>query len=896
MLFTKIQKPAPGKHLVQRSQLYNKLNEGLNRKLILISAPAGFGKTTVLSEWIRHNNIPAAWFSIDSLNNDTDDFLGYVIMAIQSLFKELGNSALELLKSPGHPSFDSIITLLINDISTLDKEFLLVLDDLYMIDNSEINSLLGYLLDHMPAHMHMVISSRSDPLVQLARLRSQQQLVEIRSSDLSFSAYEISVLYNKKFGLKLSGEDASSLESKTEGWVAGLQLAALSMQGLKDASAFIESFTGNNRYIMDYLIEEVLKIQPDGIRRFLLETSILKQMSAPLANALANRNDSQALLEELENNNMFVIPLDTERNWYRYHHLFAALLKQKLQAEDSPATTTELHNRASKWFEQNRMFELAIEHVLEIKNYERAIQILGENAESLWRNGHHTALLNYGELLPDDIIQQDPHFCLYYSWILIGSGHHQKAGPFLTGASEICESIVREKESALIDAAEYRELSAKISVAMAYMHSFGMDPGRMLESSQDALDHLDEEDPLWQGWGWYTYGMACFATGDIQQSFEAYQKAFEFGKKSGNIYLISTISLRMADTEQQLGHYRSAFDKCVGFIELMKQKGYLEITKTDWSYAGLYTILAATQHMWADIDEAYDNVKIAYALSQRGKDIILEVSVLILYSLVQHERGDRTGSEKKIDEAEEIIRTHSVHPFITYAMVAWKAARFIELNEMDKAESVFKEYEIGMGREISHTNETAYMVLVRYMLVQHKLDEAESVLSELNTIVTAGKRIERLIDLKISYAILQDLKGSHEDAISELMEAMKLASDEYLLAFFVVSLEYIRDLLEEAFKILATSRTEIPDKFVKRLKRVIEKKRKIQSTHKDFELSAREMDTLILIAEELSNQEIANKLFISLNTAKTHVRNILLKLEVDSRTHATVKAKDLGII
>lgn len=895
MLLTKLHIPSPGKQLVQRSQLFEKLNEGLNRKLILISAPAGFGKTTVLSEWIHHNNIPAAWFSIDSQENDTDVFLGYVIMSIQSLYKELGQNAIELLKSPDHPSHESILSLLINDIIAAKREFFLVLDDFYLISNPEINRLVSYLLDHMPDHMHMVISSRSDPVLHMAKLRSQQHLVEIRSSDLSFSAYEISVLFNKKFGQKLSQEDASLLESKTEGWVAGLQLAALSMQGIENASAFIESFAGNNRYIMDYLIEEVLKIQADDIRRFLLYTSILKQISAPLANELTNRNDSQAVLESLENNNMFVFPLDTKRHWYRYHHLFAGLLKQKLLAEDS-SVTIELHNRASTWFEQNHIFDLAIEHALEIKHYKRAIRILGENAESLWRHGHYAALSNYGELLPDDIIQQDPHFCLYYSWVLIRAGQHQKAVPFLTSAEEICKRIIREKDSSKDDVTEYRELSARISVAMAYMYSFGMDPERMFRSAEDALDLLVEDDPLWQGWGWYTYGMACYATGDIQQSFGAYQKAIEFGKRSGNIYLISTISLRMSDNEQQLGHYRSAYDQCLGLLELMKRKGYLEITKADWSYAGLYTILAGTQHMWADIDEAYKNVKIAYSLCRESKDIMLEISVLILYSLVLHERGDRTGSERKIDEAEEIARSNSVHPFLTYIIISWKATRFIELNEIDLAGNLFREYEIGVGKEISHTNETAYMVFARYLLVQHRLQEAEYVLSELHAIIIAGMRIERLIDLKISYAILSDLKESHKDAISELMEAMKLAADEYLIAFFISSLELIHDLLDEIFKIQATSRTDISDKFVIRLKHAIVKKGEQKKKHEDFDLSAREMDTLKLIASELSNQEIADKLFISLNTVKTHVRNILLKLEVDKRTQATAKARDLGII
>jgi LuxR family transcriptional regulator, maltose regulon positive regulatory protein len=299
MLLTKLHIPSTGQNIVHRSGLFEKLNSGLNRKLILVSAPAGFGKTTVVSDWIIQNKIPTAWYSLDEADNDPVDFLRYFISGIQSIHSEFGENALRLLNSQNKPSGESLVNLLINEIFRINQDFLSVVDDFHLIKSNEVLKLVTYFLEHIPGNIHFVIMTRSDPALSVSRLRSQQQLVELRSSDLSFSADDISLLFNKKLKLGLSPEDVSALEKKTEGWIAGLQLTALSMQGREDTSGFIRDLKGDNRYIMDYLMEEVLKIQTDEIKEFLLQTSILEQMSAPLCDSLLNRNDSQLILETL---------------------------------------------------------------------------------------------------------------------------------------------------------------------------------------------------------------------------------------------------------------------------------------------------------------------------------------------------------------------------------------------------------------------------------------------------------------------------------------------------------------------------------------------------------------------------------------------------------------------
>ena len=895
MLLTKLHIPPAGNNIVHRTELYEKLSQGLSRKLILISAPAGFGKTTVVSDWIDQNKIPAVWFSLDHGDNDPVDFLSYIISGIQSIHKEFGESALKLLNSPNRPSDESIASLLINEILHIDQNFLLVLDDFHLINNSEILKIATYLLDHIPGNIHIVILTRSDPALSVSRLRSQNQLMELRASDLSFSANDIFVLFNKKLKLGLSIDDAYSLEAKTEGWVAGLQLTALSMKDREDVSGFIQGLKGDNRYIMDYLMEEVLKIQTDDIVDFLLQTSMLEQISAPLCNAVLNRNDSQLILETLEKNNMFVIPLDEERNWYRYHHLFADLLKQRLQMRDKK-TVIELHNKACNWFEQHSMFDFAIGHALLIKNHEKSIQLIGKVVEEMWEKGQHASILKYGSLLPEAMIKMDANFCLYYAWILIISGNIQKAGPFLISAEDITNKIINDRSSAKEYLQHKKKLLGKIAVAYAYLNSIAADSEKTFIYCKTAMENLSEDDPLWYSWAWFSYGVTYFSTGDLFKSLDAYQKAFEYGKKSGNVYLISTIILRMTDVEQQLGHYKSAYKKCSELLTLMRDKGYIEVTKTDWTYTSVYLTLAYSHYMWAEIDKAYENVKITYGLCKKGSDLMLEASVLILYSMVLYVRGDILGSGIKVEEIEEIIKKNKLPSYFTYMFIAWKLARLVNLNQFDQADIIISEYNLSVENEITYVNETTYMVYARLLLAEGKLKEAESVLSKLYALINQGKRTERLIDLKISYAILHKLQGDQQNAIANLKEAMELAAEENLIGFFIFCIDEIGDLLKELFKRLATTDSNVSKQFIDKFQLAIEKRKIGKKNQVEAVLSSRELDTLKLIAEDLGNQEIADLLFISLNTAKIHVRNILLKLDVDNRRKAVIKAKEMGII
>jgi LuxR family maltose regulon positive regulatory protein len=894
MLLTKLHIPSTSQNIVHRQELFEKLNIGLSRKLILISAPAGFGKTTLLSDWIKQKEIPTVWFSLDKGDNDPVEFLNYIISGIQGINATFGQGTIKLLNSPNKTSGESIVSMLINEIININQHFLLLLDDFHFIGNTDILKLVEYFLEHSPDNIHIVILTRSDPTLPVARLRSRNQLVELRSSDLSFSANDISILFNKKLKLGLSIDDVYSLETKTEGWIAGLQLTALSMQGREDVSEFIQNLKGDNRYIMDYLMEEVLKIQSDDIKEFLLQTSILEQLSALMCNSVLNRNDSQLVLEKLDKNNMFIVPLDDERNWYRYHHLFTELLKQRLQLRDK-AAINELHNKACEWFENNNMHELAIGHALEIKNYQKCIQLLGKVVEDMWQNGMHAAILKYGEMLPDELIKTNPEFCLYYSWILISAGQIQKAEPFLASAELTVKEIIQDNKISKDDIQYHKKLLGKISVAFAYLNSYEEHSEKIYDYCKTAMKNLSDDDPLWYSWAWFSSGIAHFSKGNLFESSTSFNNAFEYSKKSGNIYLISTIAIRMAENEQQLGHYKSAFKKCSDLLAIMKDKGYSEIVKAEWSYAALFFIMGITEFMWADIDRASENIKIAYDLSKKGKDIFLRIFILMVYTVILRDLDD-VESEKKSTELEEILKQTDSHSYLTIMYIGWKIYFYIDKGQIEQADNFVLEYGLGHDKEISYSNESAYASYVSLLLVQSKLEEAELLLSKLYSLANEGQRIEKMIGLKVSFAILYKMKGDQKTAVIHLMEAMEMAADENLLYYFLIYRHLTMDLLNEVFRVQSTTETKIPDKFIDNLKAALERWDKLKKPHSGIELSAREQDTLKLIAQDLSNQEIADKLFISLNTVKTHVKNIYSKLEVDNRTKAVAKAKELRMI
>jgi LuxR family transcriptional regulator, maltose regulon positive regulatory protein len=422
LLRTKLFIPRPRKNLVFRSNLVERLNAGLEKELTLISAPAGFGKTTLLCEWITRSPNCVTWLSLDADDNNPARFWAYFIASLQELDSDLGANALALIKSPQAPFINSILTELINDLIAFARPFASVLDDYHFIDSQPIHEALTFLVDHLPANMNLIITTREDPPLPLARLRARDQLLEIRARDLRFTLQESDDFLRSVMGLELSQQDIAALEDRTEGWAAGLQLAGLSIQGQTDPNTFITDFSGSHRYILDYLTDEVLQQQSEFVRSFMLHTAILDRLSGPLCDALTGRNDSDQLLAKLDAGNLFVIPLDEERHWYRYHHLFADLLRSEL-TRTQPEWIPELHRRASRWYEENGDIQAAVEHALQDSDLTRAANLIQQNVMPLLYLGQVARVLSWLDRLPEAVLESVPMLSIGKAWALILMQH-----------------------------------------------------------------------------------------------------------------------------------------------------------------------------------------------------------------------------------------------------------------------------------------------------------------------------------------------------------------------------------------------------------------------------------------------------------------------------------------
>lgn len=885
MLLTKLHIPSPGSNLVHRTDLIERLNSGLKKKLILVSAPAGFGKTTLLCDWIAQANIPVAWVSLDKRDNEPVEFLTYLIAGLQTIDGDVGTRASDLLKSPNSPDLESIISLLINDIVSSGKRIILILDDFHVIQSLKTIDAVKFILKNIPHNLSLVVSSRSDPPLSLSRLRSQNELEEFRSSDLSFSSKDTYTFFNRKLKLDLSIDDIELLEAKTEGWIAGLQLSAISMQGRKDVSDFIRKLAGDNRYIMDYLLEEVLNMQSDEIKHFLIRTSILEQVSATLADLLLQRTNSQTILEQLEKSNMFIIPLDEERKWYRYHHLFADLLMQRLRQENHELIK-ELHAKASDWFVSHGFISFAIEHAIEAGNHDKAMELLNEIVEDLWKNGQHSTIKRFGILLSEDTFKCNPNFCLYYAWILNSAGDLEKAHSVLLAAEKIV----------LSDLPKHQKLYGKISVAFTYLLSSSRNTEKIFHYCDQAMKYLKNDDPLWYSWAWLSYGVACVYTGLLKESSVAFEKAFAYGKESGNLYIMSTAVSRLVYGQMRMGNYKFSYKKCQELLSFLENAGYSEVVKRDWANSGLFSIYGYIHYMWNKLDDALSLAQLGFELSHKGNDLVSQIFGTLLYVWVLLNRGDKIKAESLISKLDLSLQEKNIFKTLPFSLSGQIIKIYIELNKHNRAHELIKSLDLSLDKDINYLDEMAYISYARYLIARDEYSDAEILLKKLEILGEPGERIESLVEIKILLGILHHNLANDALAKKYISESLTHAEKENLMMFFVEEGDRIGDLLREISSESSGSRTLAFRKFSESILLAIKKKNK---GHQDFymdPLSTRETEVLRLMVEDLSNKEISDKLYVSINTVKTHAKNIYLKLEVDNRSKAVARAKELELI
>ncbi len=876
--------------LVPRPRLMERLNEGLPGKLTLICAPAGFGKTTLVSSWLDHVNLPAAWLTLDEDDNDLARFLTYLIAALQTIQPEVGTEVLALLRSSPLPRSHTLLTLLINDLTAISERFILVLDDYHSIENETIDQALSFFLDHLPPAVHLVMTSRVDPDLSLSRLRASGQLNELRSADLRFTPAETARFLEQMIDLSLAPAEVAALDRRTEGWVAGLQMAALSLRRREAAavSQFIEEFSGSHHYIMDYLVDEVLQQQPAEVQTFLLYTSILDQLCGPLCEAIVRGDEAlppgapdasraQELLVYLEHANLFINPLDDQRRWYRYHPLFADLLRQRLQ-QAYPDRVSALHLSASHWYEQADLTGPAVRHALAAQAFGRAAALVEQVAPAMIERSELARLLTWLETLPDDEVQARPRLALYYAWDLFLSGQIEQAATRL----EAVEAMLATNE-----AKQTPEVQGHIAAIRAYLARLAGDFASTMALSRQALTHLPEQDSLLRAMFTFNLAIAHYFQGEFEPASQLLSEIIATGQTSQRV--ASTLSAIYLNTQllRARGALQQALQLCQEGLELVARRGWHHFPAAGFVYVAFGDLLRERNELSTAAEYLERGIKLGQA---GGHPSILIIGHAWLAWLRQTQ-GDVSGSHDAIRAALQIDQQYEGSRFWPLPSAAccqarlWiaqgnlaAASRWAQASGLNQADT-----------KITFHYEVEYLTLARLLIAQGHLEAAEALLLRLHQGAASAGRNGSLIEILILQAITLAAQDRGEEALSALAQALGMAEPEGFVRIFLDEGAPMARLLRQAVA---------QDLYASYALRLLNALGEAATAPQPLieSLSERELEVLRRVAAGYSNQEIAQDLVIAVSTVKKHIYNIYGKLEVGSRTQAVARARELGLL
>ena len=888
--------------MVLRPRLIERLNEGLHYRLILISAPAGFGKTTLISEWIAGFNLKthAAWLSLDESDRDPPRFLTYLIAALQTIAPNLGEAVLSSLQSPQPPPTETILTALLNEITALRDAFVLVLDDYHLVDAKPIGDALRFLVEHLPPQMHLVITTREDPDLPLARLRVRSQLIELRARDLRFTSGEAAEFLNQGMELGLSAEDITALEDRTEGWIAGLQLAALSLQGNPDRSGFIRAFAGDHRYILDYLVGEVLERQSQPVRNFLLQTAILDRLNGSLCTAVTDQEDGSALLEALERGNFFIVPLDDQRHWYRYHHLFAQVLRTRLMVEQ-PDQVTALHQRASAWYEQNDLPSDAVRHALAAQDFERAAALIERVVPAMLRSRQEATLLSWLQALPDALFRSRPVLSNHYAGALLQTGHLDGVESLLRNAERWLDRITDEDEElgmpstemSVVDDGAFRSLPGSIAIHRAGMALARGDVSGTMHYAHRALELIPEEDHLWHGAAAALLGLAPWTSGDIEAAYRSYADGMAHLQLAGNISDVVGGALALADIRIAQGRLREAMRVYEQALQLATEHSQPRLRGTADMHVGISELLRE----YGDLQGAAQHLLKSEAQGEHTGFPQYRYRWRVAMARIREAEGDLVGTLDLLQDAERLYVSDfypNVRPVAALKVRVWvEQGRLVEALDWAREQKLSAEDELGYLREFEHIT-LAKVLLARSMNedTDRSRVEATHLLERLLQAAEAGERTKSVIEILVLLALAHQTQGDIPAALALLERALMLAQPEGYVRLFVDEGAPMATLLEKAAK------RGIAPNYTQQLRKVLdnaEDKLPIDPGLLD-PLSERELEVLRLLGSDLTGPEIARELMVSLNTLRTHTKNIFTKLGVSNRIAAVHRADELHLL
>jgi LuxR family maltose regulon positive regulatory protein len=924
ILATKLYIPPPRAKIVLRPRLIERLDAGLTAgsRLTLISASAGFGKTTLLSEWLASCGRPAAWLSLDEGDNDPSRFLAYLVAALQTLASEIGVGVLAALRSPQPPPVESILTILLNEITTISDSFILVLDDYHVVDSKPVDQALTFLVEHQPPRMHLVIATREDPHLPMARLRARGQLTELRAADLRFTPAEAAEFLNQVMGLNLSTEDIAALETRTEGWIAGLQLAALSMQGRSDAANFIQAFTGSHRFVLDYLVEEVLQRQPEGIHSFLLKTAILDHLNGSLCDAVTGREDGKGMLETLERGNLFIIPLDDQRQLYRYHPLFAEVLQARLQ-DEQPDLVFSLHQRASEWYEHNGTAADAIRHALAAKDFVRAAILVELAIPEMRRNRQEATLKELGWLkaLPDELVHFRPVLSVDYAYALFGSGELEAVEARLRDAERWLDTAANMPAAdtagmVVVDEEEFHRLPGMIALLRAAQALARDDMFEAAKNARRVLDLAPEDAHLMLGGAASVLGLAAWASGDLDAARRMTADGIANVRLAG--YISSAIggAIVLADIQITQGRLHEAMTTYERGLQWATEPGVPVLRGA----ADMHVGMSDLYREYNDLKTATQHLLTSQALGEHAGLLSNPYRRCAAMARIREAQGDLDDALDLLNQAERLYDgafAPNVRPVATRKVRVW-----LVQGRLGEAMGWAREQGLSVENELSYLREFDHITLARVLIARYKTDRVEGdlhaalgLLARLLQAAEEGGRVGSVIEILVLQAIAYHAQGDIPAALLPLQHALALAEPEGYVRIFLDEGPGMMQLLREASRREIIPRQGLPNYTGKLLAAFEAEKRKSEDKpdlppaqpliepevrpvkNKLVEpLSQRELEILHLIALGLSNRQIAERLFLALDTVKGHNRNIFDKLQVKSRTEAVACAHELGLL
>ncbi len=900
LIATKLYVPKVRPGLVARPRLLDRLRRGATSRLTLLSAPAGFGKTTLLAEWLDETaaeDRSVAWVSLDPSDNEPSWFWTYVVTALQTAVPGVGSGALELIGSSPMPT-DLVLTTLLNELAAAPGDIWLVLDDYHLADTNDVRDGMTLLLEHLPPHVHLVLSTRADPDLPLARWRVRGELVEIRAADLRFTSDEAATYLIEATGLHLAAKDVEVLEERTEGWIAALQLAALSVQGRDDVSTFIAGFAGNDRYIVDYLVEEVLAHQPDPVREFLLHTAVLDRLTGPLCQAVTGREDSSDMLTTLLRSNLFLVALDDQSEWYRYHHLFADVLRARLLAEQ-PDLVPLLHQRASHWYEMHESPEEAVRHALAAGDFNRAAYLMELAVPAIRRNRQEAIMFGWLKVLPDDVVRSSPVLSVFRGYMFGVSGDLDAWEARLDDAERALAAAPDGSPAPWAQTDELRTLPASVAMYRASLAQARGDVAGTAHHARVALDLSGPTDHLVRGSAAGFLGLAAWAQGDVSSALETFAQAVASLHEAGNLVDELSSTVILADMWLAAGRPSAAVRLYERALQVAEAHGDPVARAT----ADLHVGISEIQREAGDLESAKRHLEQAAALGERASMAESRYRLFVAMGRVADAQGDPQQAITHLDRAEQLYRP-AFFPDVR-PIAAMRARVWITHGNLLQATDWAQERGVSVTDDAAYLSEFDHLTLVRLLIARHRahpdtaaLEQTLRLLDRLREAAETSGRAGSLIEIQMMQALAQDAQGHRAQALQSLGQAWDEAPepDGYVRLFLdegACMLELLRDAEhrgrggDHARRLLSLvpSADPLAAESVPR-----------RSASSPDSLSERELQVLRLLDTELSGPQIARELFVSHNTLRTHTKHIFAKLEVNTRRAAVRRARERGLM